>query len=163
MGNGVVVAKKSPNALPVIWRAAVELHGFKFGKLIDQRLVDHQSLIAVRSGSLVLMLADALLQKLRHLEIRIAQQGRHAHHRSQHLCKKRTATIANQQVGLLLVDNFPDQLQRLLRVARQIGSQHHRLPIKSLAQSHRHSATPRSKKTMQKNDPLHHPSKFVFQ
>lgn len=73
VGNGVVLAKKSPNTLPVIWRATVELHGFKFGKLIDQRLVDYQSLIAVRSRRLVLMLADALLQKLRHLEIRIAQ------------------------------------------------------------------------------------------
>ena len=51
------------------------------------------------------MLADALLQKLRHHEIWIAQQGRDAYHRSQHLGKERSATVAYKQVGLLFVYN----------------------------------------------------------
>ena len=51
-------------------------------------------ILAVPSRSLVFMLADSLLQKLRHHEIRIAQQGRNPHHRSQHLGEERAAAVA---------------------------------------------------------------------
>ena len=63
----------------------IKLHGLQFRKLPDQRLVNHQPLVAVPSWCLILMLADSFLQKLRHLEMRIAEQGRNAHHRRQHL------------------------------------------------------------------------------
>ena len=58
----------------------VKLHSFQLRKLFYQRLVNHQLLITVPSRCLVFMFADALLQKLRHHEIRIAQKGRNAHH-----------------------------------------------------------------------------------
>ena len=72
----------------------VKLHGFQFRKLLNQRLVNHQPLITVPSRCLVFMFSDSLLQKLRHLEIRIAEQGRNAHHGSQHLGEESTATVA---------------------------------------------------------------------
>ena len=74
------------------------------------------------------MLADALLQKLRHHEIRIAQQGRDAHHRSQHLGEERAAAVAQKQVGLFPVDDGANLLQCLLGVQREVGSQHYPVP-----------------------------------
>ena len=74
----------------------VKLYGFQLRKLLNQRLVNHQPLIAVSSRRLVFMLSDSLLQKLRHHEIRIAKQGRDAHHRSQHLGKERAAAVAQK-------------------------------------------------------------------
>ena len=79
----------------------VKLHGFQLCKLLYQRFVNHQLLITVPSRCLVFMLSDALLQKLRHHEIRIAEQGRNAHHGSQHLGEERAAAVAQKQVGLL--------------------------------------------------------------
>ena len=74
------------------------------------------------------MLADALLQKFRHHEIRIAQQGRNAHHRSQHLGEERAAAVAQKQVGLFPVDDGANLLQCLLGVQREVGSQHYPVP-----------------------------------
>ena len=68
------------------------------------------------------MLADALLQKLRHHEIRIAQQGRDANCRSQHLGKERSATVAYKQVGLLFVYNRTYFIQCLLGMLEQVVS-----------------------------------------
>ena len=105
MGDAVVLAKKSPYAVFVIWVAAIKLYGFQFGKLLNQRLVNDQPLIAVPSRRLVFVLADALLQKFGHLEMRIAKQGRYAHHRGKHLGKECSAAVANKQVGMLPVDD----------------------------------------------------------
>ena len=99
----------------------VKLHGFQLRKLLNQRLVNHQSLIVVPSRCLVFMLAYALLQKLRHHEIRIAEQGRNAHHRSQHLGEERAAAVAQKQVGLLSVDDGANLLQCLLWVQWEVG------------------------------------------
>ena len=85
VGDGVIITKKSPHTILIIWVAMVKLHGFQFCKLPNQRLVNHQPLVAVLSRSLVFMLADSLLQKLRHHEIRIAEQSRNARYRRQHL------------------------------------------------------------------------------
>ena len=63
MGDAVALAKKSPYAVFVIWVAAIKLYGFQFGKLLNQRLVNDQPLIAVPSRRLVFVLTDALLQK----------------------------------------------------------------------------------------------------
>ena len=49
MGDAVVLAKKSPYAVFVIWVAAIKLYGFQFGKLLNQRLVNDQPLIAVNA------------------------------------------------------------------------------------------------------------------
>lgn len=62
MGDAVVLAKKSPYAVFVIWVAAIKLYGFQFGKLLNQRLVNDQPLIAVNARRLVFVLTDALLQ-----------------------------------------------------------------------------------------------------
>ena len=67
------------------------------------------------------MLADSLLQKLRHHEIRIAEQGRNAHHWSQHLGEERAAAVAQKQVGLFPVDDGANLLQCLLWVQRRSG------------------------------------------
>ena len=69
----VLLTKKSPNTILVIWVAVGKLYGFQLSKLRNQRLVNHQSLIAVSSWRLVFMLADALFQKLRHLEMWVAE------------------------------------------------------------------------------------------
>ena len=148
MSQGVLLTKKSPYTIPIIGVAMVELHGFQLRKLLNQRLVNHQSLITVPSRRLVFMLADALLQKLRHHEIRIAQQGRNAHHRSQHLGEERAAAVAQKQVGLLPVDDGANLPQRLLRVQWQVGSQHHRRPLKRLFQGFRHRTTARGKESV---------------
>ena len=71
-------------------------------------------------------------RKLRHHEIRIAEQGRNAHHRSQHLGEERAAAVAQKQVGLFPVDDGANLLQCLLGVQREVGSQHHRRPLKRL-------------------------------
>jgi len=126
----------------------VELHGFQFRKLPNQRLVNHKPLIAVPSRCLVFMLADSFLQKLRHHEIRIAEQGRNAHHRSQHLGEERAAAVAQKQVGLFPVDDGANLLQCLLGVQWQVGSQHHRRPLKRLFQGSRHRTAARGEESV---------------
>ena len=85
VGDGVIITKKSPHTILIIWVAMVKLHGFQFCKLPNPRLVNYEPLVAVLSRRLLFILADSLLQKLRHHEPRIAEQGRNAHHGSQHL------------------------------------------------------------------------------
>ncbi len=126
----------------------VKLHCFQLRKLLSQRLVNHQSLITVSSRRLVFMLADALLQKLRHHEIRIAQQGRDANCRSQHLGKERSATVAQKQVGLLFVYNRTYFIQCLLGMQGQVGSQYYRRPLECLFQCLRHRTTARSEESV---------------
>ena len=50
------------------------------------------------------MLANAFFQEVRHLEVRITEQGWDAHDWGKHLCKESTTTVAYEQVGLLLVN-----------------------------------------------------------
>lgn len=76
------------------------------------------------------MFANAFSQEVRHLEMRIAEQGRYAHDRRKHLCKESPATVAYEQVWLLLVDKHAYVFQCFLGMERQIGSQHDGLPIK---------------------------------
>ena len=52
MGDAVVLAKKSPYAVFVIWVAAIKLYGFQFGKLLNQRLVNDQRLMPSLLGAL---------------------------------------------------------------------------------------------------------------
>ena len=86
------------------------------------------------------MLADALLQKLRHPEVRIAQQGRNTCDGSHHLSIERPAAVANQEVRLFMVYQLADESDRLFRVHRQVGRYHFCTPCESLAQSHRRYA-----------------------
>lgn len=148
VSQGVLLTKKSPHTILIIWVAMVKLHGFQLRELLNQRLVNHQLLITVPSWCLVFMLADALLQKLCHHEIRIAEQGRNAHHRSQHLGKERAAAVAQKQVGLFPVDDGANLLQCLLGVQREVGSQHHRRPLKRLFQGSRHRTTARGEESV---------------
>jgi len=148
VSQGVLFTKKSPHTILIIGVAIVKLHGFQLRKLFYQRLVNHQLLITVPSRCLVFMFADALLQKLRHHEIRIAQKGRNAHHRSQHLGEERAATVAQKQVGLLPVDDGANLLQCLLWVQWEIGSQHHRRPLKRLFQGSCHRTAARGEESV---------------
>lgn len=50
------------------------------------------------------MLANAFFQEVRHLEVRITEQGWDAHDWGKHLCKESATTVAYEQVGLLLVN-----------------------------------------------------------
>ena len=94
------------------------------------------------------MFANALSQEVRHLEMRITEQGRDAHDRRKHLCKESPATVAYEQVWLLLVDKHAYVFQCFLGMERQIGSQHDGLPIKGLPQCSRHRTAASSKETM---------------
>ena len=49
VSQGVLLTKKSPHTILIIWVAMVKLHGFQLRKLLNQRLVYNQSLIAVSS------------------------------------------------------------------------------------------------------------------
>jgi len=148
VSQGVLLTKKSPHTILIIGVAMVKLHNFQLCKLLNQRLVNHQLLISVPSRCLVFMLADSLLQKLRHHEIRIAEQGRNAHHRSQHLGKERAAAVTQKQVGLLPIDDGANLLQCLLGMQREVGSQHHRRPLKCLFQGSRHRTTARGEESV---------------
>ena len=53
VSQGVLLTKKSPHTILIIGVAMVELHGFQFRKLLNQRLVNHQPLISVPSRRLV--------------------------------------------------------------------------------------------------------------
>ena len=97
------------------------------------------------------MLAGSLLQKIRHHEIRIAEQGRNAHHRSQHLGEERAAAVAQKQVGLFSVDDGANLLQCLLGGQWEVGSQHHRRPLKRLFQGSRHRTAARSEESVWKS------------
>ena len=89
-----------------------------------------------------------LIQKIRHHEIRIAEQGRNAHHRSQHLGEERAAAVAQKQVGLLPVDDGANLLQCLLGVQGKVWSQHHRRLLKRLFQGSRHRTTARGEESV---------------
>ncbi len=117
-------------------------------KLLYQRLVNHKPLIAVPSRCLVFMLAESFLQKLRHPEKRLAEQGRNAQHRRHHLGEERAADVAQKQVGLFPVFVGANLLQCLLGVQWQVGSQHHRRPLKRLFQGSRHRTTARGEESV---------------
>ena len=114
-----------------------------------------QVLLTVLSWRLVLMLADALLQKLRHPEVRITQQGRNAHDGRHHLSIESPATVANQKVRLFTICQFADELDSLLRVHRQVGRYHLRTTLESLAQRHRRYALATGIESVQEQDLLH--------
>lgn len=59
VSKGVLLTKKSPYSFFVIWVAAIKLYGFKFGKILNQRFVYNQTLIAILARCFILMLTDA--------------------------------------------------------------------------------------------------------
>ena len=130
----VLLAKQAPDAVFVERITRLKLRGFHIGKFFYQSLVDRKVLFAIFPGRLVLMLSDALTQKLRHLEMRIAEQGWDAYFRSQHLRIERPATVAHQEVGFLLFNQLSDKVDGLLRVHGQIGSDYLRTTLESIAQ-----------------------------
>ena len=148
MRQGVAFAKYAPHAPAVILAAEIKLMLLEFGKLIDKGLVDNKALIAIGSRRFVLLRAYACLQKLGHLQMRIAQERRHACHRSHHLRQKRSATIANEQIGLLGIDDAANAGKRLAGMQRQVRRQHLSPTGKRLTQRPRHSTTARSKKSV---------------
>ena len=96
------------------------------------------------------MFADSSPQELRHFEVRIAEQGRDAEGRGEHLSQEGTAAVAEQQIGLFGVEERADEAQRLLGMKWQIGREHVGAPLESPPQSPSHSTTASSKKSMQK-------------
>ena len=117
----VLLAKQTPDAVAEVGMAVVKLNGLHLGKLLNQGFVDDKPLVAVLSRRLVLMLADALLQELRHPEVRIAQQSRDTSNGSHHLSIESSTAVANQKVRLLSLYQLADESYRLLRVHRQVG------------------------------------------
>ena len=138
VSQGVLLTKKSPHTILIIGVAMVKLHGFQFRKLLNQRLVNHQLLIAVPSRCLVFMLSDSLFQKLRHHEIRIAEQGRNAHHRSQHLGEERAAAVA-QKHNIVVVNDNPYSLilnEHPMSIMQVPGAKDCCIEFNSLSKSH---------------------------
>ena len=72
MRQRVLFSEQTPDAVSEVGTIVVKLNGFHLGKLFNQGFVDDKLLVAILSRRLVLMLADALLQKLRHPEMGIA-------------------------------------------------------------------------------------------
>ena len=120
----IMLAKEPPHAACIIGVVVVKLSGFQFCKLPNQSFINNEMLVAILAGRLVLMLTNTLGEELRHPEMRIAQQCRHAYDGREHLGIERTATVPHQQVRLLAVTNRPNLLQGLLRMDWQIGCQH---------------------------------------
>ena len=83
------------------------------------------------------MRANTLFQELCHLEVRIAKQSRNTHDGSHHLSIERPATIANQEVRLLTVNQSTNKTDCLFRVYWQVGRDNFRTPSESLTQGHR--------------------------
>ena len=105
----ILLAEQAPDTVLEVWFAIAKLDGLHFGELFNQGIVNDEVLLAVLSWRLVLMLANALLQELRHPEMRIAQQGRNAHDGSHHLSIERPAAVAYQEVGLFTVYQLADE------------------------------------------------------
>lgn len=118
VSQGVSLAEEPPNTFLMAGATAVKLVGFKCCKLLDEWLVDDQSLVAVHPWILVRMLANALLQEIRHLEMWIAEQGRNANNGGEHLGKEGSTAVAKEQVGLLLVNDGMYVLQCHLGMQR---------------------------------------------
>ena len=104
----VLFTKQSPDAVFTVWTASVKLYLLQFCKLPYQCFVNDKMLLAIHARRLILMLADALTQKLRHLEIWIAEQGRKSHGGSNHLRIECSATVAYQHVGPFVFYHFSD-------------------------------------------------------
>ena len=73
MCQGILFTEEPPYTFAEIGTTAIKLRSFQLLKLMDKNLIDDQSLIAVHPRSLVRMFSNTLLQKLRHLEIGIAE------------------------------------------------------------------------------------------
>ena len=130
----VLLAEQAPYSVFVVRIAVVELYGFYFGKLLNQSLIDGEILLSVLSWRFVLMLTNALLQELRHLEVRIPQQGRDTHDGCQHLGIERTTAVAHQKVWLLTVNKFTDELDSFLRMHRKVWRKHLCTTLEGIAQ-----------------------------
>ena len=111
----------------------VKLFSFQCRKLINERLIDHELLVTVLARGFVLMLADTLPKECRHLKVWVTQQGGDTDDRGDLLGEERTTAIAQQQVGMLLIDQCPDMDDRLRRAQRQIRGQDAGLTIKGFS------------------------------
>ena len=69
----VLFAEQTPDTLLKVGIAGVKLDGLHFGELLNQGFINNEVLVAVLSWRLVLMLTNALSEKLRHPEMWIAQ------------------------------------------------------------------------------------------
>ena len=155
MRQRVLFAEQAPDTVLEVGMAIVKLDSLHFVKLLNQGFIDDEVLVAVLSWRLVLMLADALLQELRHSEVRIAQQGRNARDRSHHLSIERPTAVAYQEVWFLSLYQPADESNRLLRVHRQIRGYHFCTALESLAQSHRRYALATGIESMKKQYLFH--------
>jgi hypothetical protein len=54
------------------------------------------------------MVADTLTEEVGHLEVWIAEKGRDADNRRDHLCIERTTTVADKYIRLLSVADVTD-------------------------------------------------------
>ena len=70
--------------------------------------IDGEVLYAVGPWRLVLMVADTLTEEVGHLEVWIAEKGRDADNRRDHLCIERTTTVADKYIRLLSVADVTD-------------------------------------------------------
>lgn len=121
VGERVVVAEQAPHLFLEILAATVELRGFHLGELAYQRLVNDEVLPTALAWRLVSVFADALSQKPCHLEMRIAKQGGNAELWRKLLGVERSATVAHQQIGVLLLVKFLYIRQRYFRTHGQVG------------------------------------------
>ena len=162
VGECVLLAKQAPDAVFAERMARFKLRGFHFGKFFYQGFVDEEDLLTVFPGRLVLMLSDALTQELRHLEMGIAEQGRNARFRCQHLRIERPATVAHQEVGFLFFNQLTNKADGFLRVHGQIGSNHLSTSLKSIAQCHGRHTLAAGKETVEEQYLVHIYSIYDF-
>ena len=68
------------------------------------------------------MVSDTFTEEVRHLEVRVAELGRDADNRRDHLCIERAAAVAYKHVRLLLVTNLTDKPDGIMRVEWKVRS-----------------------------------------
>jgi len=100
----ILFSEKTPYAVFVFIGTMIKLHGLQCGKLLNQNFVYDKVLYAILARGFVLMCAYSLPEERRHLEMRIAEQGRQSHNGRKHLRVERSATIADQHVRTFALD-----------------------------------------------------------
>lgn len=152
MSNRVILTEYAPYLSLAMF---VELNGLQAVKLINKAVIDNKLLFAIYAKRLVLMLAFALLQELRHQEVRVTQQCRNTPQGRSHLSIKCSTAVAYKKIRIMYLAQLQHVCKCIMGLYGKVWSKHIVLTQENIFESPGRNTTATGKEPMQEYNCLH--------
>lgn len=149
MGYGVTVAKDAPDFGGHRGTEVAELAVLHLLELRYQVVRYLEILTTIFAGRLIFVAADALSKELRHLEIRVSQEGGDLLLVGYDLGIEGATTVAYEDVGMRFLTDCSDIIQGGVGRQWQVWSEDFRLGSEAVTQCYGHRATARGKEAVE--------------